>query len=141
MNGILFCQNTWKTGNNAAEMSQVCHDITRFEHFTDLNLFLSVQCHSKLGNVSFTILFVGAYFLLAVIYGRRWIAERSVNAVSLLLFPLVWLVSDLFCNKILFIPFTPLSIKITRIIVFILHFLKSVMQGHVHLRAVSLDSS
>ena len=58
VNGMLFCQNTCKTGNNAAEMFQVFHDITRFEHFTDLNLFLSVQCHSKLGNVSFTILFV-----------------------------------------------------------------------------------
>ena len=28
-----------KTGNNAVEMSQVFHDITRFERFTDLNLF------------------------------------------------------------------------------------------------------
>ena len=36
---MLFCQDTRKTRNNAVEMSQVFHDITRFEHFTDLNLF------------------------------------------------------------------------------------------------------
>ena len=36
---MLFCQNTHKTGNNAGEMCQVFHDITRFENFTDLNLF------------------------------------------------------------------------------------------------------
>ena len=36
---MLFCQNTRKTGNNAGEMCQVFHDITRFENFTDLNLF------------------------------------------------------------------------------------------------------
>ena len=36
---MLFCQNTCKTGNNASEMCQAFHDITRFENFTDLNLF------------------------------------------------------------------------------------------------------
>ena len=36
---MLFRQNTRKTGNNAVEMSQALHDIARFEHFTDLNLF------------------------------------------------------------------------------------------------------
>ena len=36
---MLFCQNTRKTGNNAGEMCQATHDITRFENFTDLNLF------------------------------------------------------------------------------------------------------
>ena len=44
-------------------MSQAFQYIARFEHFTDLNLFM---CHSKLGNECFTILFDGAYFLLAV---------------------------------------------------------------------------
>ena len=43
-----FVRNyTCKTGNNATEMSQAFHDITRIEHFT--------------------ILFVGAYVLLTVI--------------------------------------------------------------------------
>ena len=39
MDAMLFCQNTRKTGNNALEMSQVFHNITQFECFTDLNLF------------------------------------------------------------------------------------------------------
>ena len=39
MDAMLFCQNTRKTGNNAVEMSQVFHNITQFECFTDLNLF------------------------------------------------------------------------------------------------------
>ena len=64
-------QNTRKTVNNAVKMSQVFQDITRFERFTDLNVltllgYLTVQCHSKLGNRCFTILFDGACFLLAV---------------------------------------------------------------------------
>ena len=33
---MLFCQNTWKTGNNAVEMSLTFQDI---ECLTDLNLF------------------------------------------------------------------------------------------------------
>ena len=45
------------------KLSQAFQYIARFEHFTDLNLFM---CHSKLGNGCFTILFDGAYFLLAV---------------------------------------------------------------------------
>ena len=32
---MLFRQNTCKTGNNAVQMSQVFHDIVRFERFTD----------------------------------------------------------------------------------------------------------
>ena len=36
---MLFCQNTRKAKNNADEISQALHDIARFEHFTDLNLF------------------------------------------------------------------------------------------------------
>ena len=36
---MFFRQNTRNTGNNAIEMSQVFHDISRFERFTDLNLF------------------------------------------------------------------------------------------------------
>ena len=39
MDAMLFRQNTRKTGNNAIEISQAFHDITRFEHFTDLYLF------------------------------------------------------------------------------------------------------
>ena len=39
VDAMLFCQNTRKTGNNAVEMSQVFHNITQFECFTDLNLF------------------------------------------------------------------------------------------------------
>ena len=31
------------TGNSAIEMSQAFHDIERFEHFTDLNLFKYVS--------------------------------------------------------------------------------------------------
>ena len=36
---MLFGHNTCRTGNNAAEMSQVFHDIAQFDRFTDLNLF------------------------------------------------------------------------------------------------------
>ena len=36
---MLFSQNTRKTAKNAVEMSQVFHNIARFECFTDLNLF------------------------------------------------------------------------------------------------------
>ena len=39
---MLFWRNTGKTGNNAVDMSQVFHDIARFERFTDLNLFKCV---------------------------------------------------------------------------------------------------
>ena len=48
-------------------MSQLFHDIARLERFTDLHLYkICVQSHSKLGNGCITILFNGAYFLLAV---------------------------------------------------------------------------
>ena len=36
---MLIFQNTRETRNNAVEMSQAFHDIERFEHFMDLNLF------------------------------------------------------------------------------------------------------
>ena len=36
---MLFRRNTRKTGNNTVKMTQAFHDITRFERFTDLNLF------------------------------------------------------------------------------------------------------
>ena len=36
---MLFRQNTRKTGNNAIKISQMLHDITQLERFTDLNLF------------------------------------------------------------------------------------------------------
>ena len=35
---MLFCQNTYKTGNNAVKMSRAFQDITQFERFTDVNL-------------------------------------------------------------------------------------------------------
>ena len=56
----------------AVKMSQAFQDIARFERFTDLNLleYLIVQCHSKLGNRCFTILFNGAYSFVSS-YGRR----------------------------------------------------------------------
>ena len=63
VDAMLFCQNTLKTGNNAIEMSQAFHNITWFKRFTDPNLFkICVQCHSKLGNGCFKILFDGAFF-------------------------------------------------------------------------------
>ena len=34
-----YIENTRKIGNNAIEMSQAFHNITRFERSTDLNLF------------------------------------------------------------------------------------------------------
>ena len=62
MYATLFHQNTHKAESNAVKMSQAFHDITQFERFTDICL----EGHSKLGNGCFTILFEGAYFLLAV---------------------------------------------------------------------------
>ena len=45
---MLIFQNTRETRNNAVEMSQAFHDIERFEHFMDLNLFViqTLQFHS-----------------------------------------------------------------------------------------------
>ena len=61
-------------------MSQAFQYIAQFEHFTDLNLFI---CHSKLGNGCFTILFDGAYFLLAVsLEGDESSRLRMANYVS-----------------------------------------------------------
>ena len=63
---MLFRQNTHNTGNNTIEMSQVFHDIARFERFADLNLFkYAFNVIQKLEHGCFTILFDGAYFLLA----------------------------------------------------------------------------
>ena len=58
-----FRCNTHNTGNNAVKMSQVFHNMAQFKCFTGLTC---VQCHSKLGNGYFTMLFDGASFLLAV---------------------------------------------------------------------------
>ena len=72
MYATLFHQNTHKTENNAIKTSQAFHDITRFECFTDI----CTECHSKLGNGCFTILFKGAYFLVAVMvegYESSWL--------------------------------------------------------------------
>ena len=65
---MLFCQKTCKTGKNAIEMSKAFHDIAQFECFTDLNLFkcaFTIIQNHLLGNRCSTILFDGAYFLLA----------------------------------------------------------------------------
>ena len=61
---MLFGHNTRSTGNNADDMSEVFHDIAQFERFTDLINLRSMSI--KTGNGCFTILFDGAYFLLAV---------------------------------------------------------------------------
>ena len=79
---MFFRQNTLKTGNNAVKMSQAFHAITRFEHFTDLNLF---KCAFNNCNViqnqeirCFTALFDGAYFLLAVMVERDESSRRRM---------------------------------------------------------------
>ena len=65
---MLFCQNTRKTGNNAGEMCQAFHDITRFENFTDLNLFkYSFNVIQNWETNALPILFNGACFLFAVV--------------------------------------------------------------------------
>ena len=60
----LFGQNKRKTGNNAVEMSQTYRTVRTFHRSKSVRI--CVQCHSKLGNGCLTILFDGAYFLLAV---------------------------------------------------------------------------
>ena len=76
---------------------------------------------------------------------RVWIAEWAVNAASLYFRWFGWCLTCFATNTAHSIhPFVYQNNKniiIIIIIVFILHFLKSVMQEHVHLRAVSLDSS
>ena len=79
---MFFRQNTLKTENNAVKMSQAFHAITRFEHFTDLNLF---KCAFNNCNViqnqeirCFTALFDGAYFLLAVMVERDESSRRRM---------------------------------------------------------------
>ena len=64
---MLFCQNTRKTGNNAGEMCQAFHDITRFENFTDLTLFkysFNVIQNWETNVLQFYLM--GLIFLLAV---------------------------------------------------------------------------
>ena len=67
---MLFHQNTCKTGKNAVEMSYAFHNIARFKHITDVNLFkkfirsMSFKTGKRMLHKS--ILFHAAYFLLAV---------------------------------------------------------------------------
>ena len=66
---MLFRQNTCKTGNNAVEMSQAFHNIARFKHFTDVNLFKKIYSFNVIQNWetnALQILFDAAHFLLAV---------------------------------------------------------------------------
>ena len=65
---MLICQTTRKTGNNALEMSQAFQEMTRFKCLRELHLleYAFTECHSKLGNECFTLVFDGAYFLLTV---------------------------------------------------------------------------
>ena len=65
---MLLGQNTRNTGNNAIKMSQAFHNITRCKRFTDLNQFnmhsMSFKTETRM---LYNILFVGAYFSIAVI--------------------------------------------------------------------------
>ena len=66
---MLFCQNTRKTGNNAGKMCQAFHDITRFENFTDLNLFkysFNVIQNWEMNVLQLIFYSMGLIFLLAV---------------------------------------------------------------------------
>ena len=65
---MLLGQNTRNTGNNAIKMSQAFHNITRCKLFTDLNQFNMHSMSFKTGTrMLYNILFVGAYFSIAVI--------------------------------------------------------------------------
>ena len=65
MDAMLLGQNTRKTGNNAVKMSQVFLSMAQFERFAVLNLFKYV--FNVIQNwETVTMLFDGAYFLLAV---------------------------------------------------------------------------
>ena len=69
--GMLFCQNTPRTGNNAIEMSQVFHNIARFERFIDLNLFkYPFNVIQNWETDSLQILFDGATCSFFSSYGR-----------------------------------------------------------------------
>ena len=64
---MLFRENTHKTRNNAVKMSQVFHEIERFERFTDLNLFKYASVSFKTGNfIRWCLFFVSSYG------GRIW---------------------------------------------------------------------
>ena len=64
---MLLSHNTRNTGHNAIKMSQAFHDIARFKRFTQLNQF-NVHSMSFTGTrMLYNILFVGAYFSIAVI--------------------------------------------------------------------------
>ena len=65
---MLLSQNTRNTGNNAIKMSQAFHNITQCKCFTDLNQFNMHSVSFKTGTqMLYNILFVGAYFSIAVI--------------------------------------------------------------------------
>ena len=67
-----------KTGNNAFEMSQAFHRHRTVQTFHRSNpVYICVQCHSKLGNGCFTILFDGAYVSLAV-----WYMQKDMKVAS-----------------------------------------------------------
>ena len=64
---MFFCHNTGKAGNNTIKMSHVFHNFAGFECFTDLNLQNIRSMSFKSGKQMLnTILFDGAFFLLAV---------------------------------------------------------------------------
>ena len=64
---MLFSHNTCKTEKNAVEMSQVFHNIARFECFTDLNLFkYAFNVIQNWETDALQFYSTGAYFFLAV---------------------------------------------------------------------------
>ena len=68
---MLFSQNTCKTAKNAVEMSQVFHNIARFECFTDLNLFkYAFNVIQNWETDALQILFDGATCSFFSSYGR-----------------------------------------------------------------------
>ena len=83
---MLLSQNTRNTGNNAIKMSQAFHDIARFKRFTHLNQFNVHSMSFKTGTrMLCNILFVGAYFSIAVIVD----GDESSRQKLLLVFVLV----------------------------------------------------
>ena len=68
---MLFSQNTCKTAKNAVAMSQVFHNIARFECFTDLNLFkYAFNVIQNWETDALQILFHGATCSFFSSYGR-----------------------------------------------------------------------
>ena len=64
---VVLSEYTHHSGNIAVEMSQAFHDVTQFK---ESNLFKYALNVIQTGNRCFTIIFDGAYFLLAVMVGR-----------------------------------------------------------------------